>query len=148
MDTSKEAACVAALDSAIVDLAALRPLLLLALARDDAPSDGYSKDPVHKACERVVKNVFAISRGSANTLRFSQNVAGPAVPVEGRIVELPDCLINVPEPHMALPRPRRGLCGSHYDGFRRGNYTDLSEYIRDLIEAAASPVVPAGAPVR
>jgi len=134
MDTSKEAACVAALDSAIVYLAALRPLLLLALARDDAPSDGYSKDPVHKACERVVKNVFAISRGSANTLRFSQNVA--------------DCLINVPEPHMALPRPRRGLCGSHYDGFRRGNYTDLSEYIRDLIEAAASPVVPAGAPVR
>ena len=62
------------LEGARQDMAELEPLLLVAMARADMPSEGVS-DPVRRRSERVVRNALAVARGLRKTCDVAKGLS-------------------------------------------------------------------------
>lgn len=134
MKPALEQRAIEALDDAIADLISLKPLLKLAMARDDQPNDGKEKDPVHRTANKIVDNVLAIANGSANTLRMAKQIAKPEQAQEKRVASLPDCIVCK---RLAIPRPKRGLCGQCYEAYRYSGFGDIIEFQREQLAKLA-----------
>jgi hypothetical protein len=134
MRSAHEKKALDALDDAIADLTELRPLLRLALARDDQTYDGHERDIVHQSVKRMVKNVIAIAHGACNTKQIGHQLAQPIEDGKRRVASVPDCIVCN---ELALPRPRRGMCEKCYKRWTRSQCVDLADFQRQVLAESA-----------
>jgi hypothetical protein len=117
------------LDHAIANLEQLREPLLLAIARDECPPTPHEryKDAVGKTVKNVSNKVVAIDIATTSILKIATDLHLPIDVQEQRVAAVPDCIACG---ELALPRPKRALCGSCYDRNRNSKFTDIAEFIR------------------
>jgi len=125
-----------ALDSTIASLIDLRPLLELAIARDDQPSSQFhedsmttSTDPTSKKIRRLADKVIGIDIAVSSLVRAGKILSKPIEDAQVRVEAIPECIVG---PHLALPSPSRGMCQSHYQAWYRSNYHDIADWLRTL----------------